>query len=447
MINKIKQIFQHPGFRKYFFNTGWLMADKVFKMLAGLLVGIWVARYLGPDRFGMFSYVLAFIGLFTPLQKLGLDGILTRDIAKNEYDNDELLSSSAILKFTGSFLIVIFASGYMYFFKENIVYFYLSLILSFGFVVRTLEVIEFYFRAKVKGKLISIANCIGIIASSLLKVFFILSEYSLVYFALANLVDAVVVMLFLWLFLKSHPNKIEIASIRIRKGFELLKESWPMMFSGFFALVFLNIDQVMIEEMLGSYEVGQYSAAVRISSAWYFIPLTIGWSVQAAIVDARKKNTRVYYERLQLLFTATAVLAYTIILPVVFFADDIIYLLFGQAYSLAGDVLALHMWASLFVFIGSARGLWVLNESHLKFALFANVAAGILNVTLNYILLPTYGINAAAFATVVSYAFTYVLSGFLFSPARKITYMQLRSLVLIDLYSQWKRLQKRSIYV
>lgn len=422
------------------------MADKVFKMLAGLVVGIWVARYLGPDRFGIFSYVLAFIGLFNPVRKLGFDGIITRDIAKDEYDNNELLSSSALFKFFGSLLIVVFVSGYMYFSKENMIYFYLSLILSLGFVVRALEVVEFYFRAKVKGKLISIANCTGILVASLLKVLFILSECSLVYFALANLVEAVVSMLLLWIFLKTHPNKITFAGVRIRKGFELLKESWPLIFSGFFAVVYLNIDQVMIEEMLGSYEVGQYSAAVRISSAWYFIPLTIGWSVQAAIVNARKKSTKVYHERLQLIFTATAVLAYAIILPVVFFADEIIYLLFGQAYSLAGEVLALHMWASLFVFIGSARGLWVLNESYLKFALFANVGAGVVNVTLNYVLLPIYGINAAAFATVVSYAVTYVLSGFLFSPARRISYMQLKSLVLIDLFTQWKKLHKKEVY-
>jgi len=446
LFKKIQQIFDHQGFKKYFFNTGWLMAEKLFKMLAGLLVGIWVARYLGPKQFGIFSYVVAFTGLFTPLRKLGLDGIITRDVARDELDNNELLSSSAFFKFLGSLILLVLVSGYMYFFKNNTIYFYLSLIFSFGFMVRSYEVIEFYFRAKVKGKYISIAHCFGIFVASLLKILFILSECSLVYFALANLVEAMVSMMLLWIFLKSHPCVIAFSKVRIRKGFELLKESWPLIFSGFFALVYLNIDQVMIEEMLGSYEVGQYSVAVRISSVWYFIPLTIGWSVQAAIVNARKNGPEVYNERLQLLFTITAVIAYSIILPVVLFSDWIILVLFGPDYSSAGDVLSLHMWASLFVFIGSARGLWVLNESFFKFALFANIGAGIINVSLNYILLPIYGINGAAFGTVVSYAFSFFLSGFFFPSARKVAWMQTKSLFLIDLFVQLKKMNKREIY-
>jgi O-antigen/teichoic acid export membrane protein len=443
MLTKLKSLKNHQGFMNYFKNTSWLFAEKILRMVVGLFVGIWVARYLGPEQFGMLSYVGAFVGLFAPLGKLGFDGIVSRDIAKDESDLDELISTTILFKFIGSLLIVLLVSSYMYFTKEQDIYFYLAIVLSFVFVVKSYEIMEFYFRAKVKAKYISIANSIAIVLSSLLKVIFILSKFSLIYFALANLVEAMIAIFLLYIYFKKEPNSISFVKINFTRGIELIKESWPLIFSGFFALIYLNIDQVMIQEMLGSYNVGQYSAAVRISSVWYFIPLTISWSVQTAIVNAKKNSEKQYYERLQMMFTLMVLMAYTLIIPISYFSDEIIDLLFGEAYAMAGGVLALHIVASLFVFVGNPRGLWVTNESYFKFDFLSNVGAGFLNVILNLIWIPKYGIIGAAWATLISYGFTYVLSGFFFSPARKVAWMQIKSVLLLDSYNQYKKFKEK----
>lgn len=431
--NLVHRLVNHTGFKKYFANTAWLMAEKVFRLLAGLLVGVWVVRYLGPEKFGMLSYVLAFTSLFAPLGKLGFDGIVSRDIAIGEDNTNTLVSTAIAVKFFGSFFIVFGVPIYMLLSKDDPLYFYLGLIVSIIYLLKSFEVIEFYFRAKVKAKLISLANISGLVISSILKVIFILSGYSLVYFAFANIVEATFVTLILLYMFSNEPINISFKNINFAKGCALLKESWPMIFSGFFALVYLNIDQVMIEGMLSSYDVGQYSAAVRISSLWYFIPLTLGWSVQTAIVNARKRSRELYYRRLQLLFTSMALLAYMLVLPVSYFSHEIVDVLFGKDYSLAGSILAVHIFASIFVFIGSIRGLWVTNESYFKFALFSNVSAGGINIVLNYLWLPQYGVIGAAWATLISYSFTFLFSGVFFGPARKIVRMQLRALLILDL--------------
>jgi O-antigen/teichoic acid export membrane protein len=443
-IEKISHVLNHLGFHKYFVNTLWLFAEKIFGMIVGLFVGIWVARYLGPEKFGMFSYVIAFTSLFAPLGKLGFDGIVSRDIARNDTDIDELLSSSALFKFVGSLVLLIIVSLYMYFFKDDLIYFYLGLILSMIYVLKSFEVLEFYYRAKVRARYIAIAHSIGMIFAASAKIVFILMGAGLIFFAFSNLLQVVIAVLLLFYFFKNQPNRCAFSKAKISRGLALIKESWPLIFSGFFALVFLNIDQIMIEEMLNSYELGQYSAAVRISSVWYFIPLTIGWSVQAAIVNAKKQNEALYYKRLQMLFTLLACMAYMLILPVSCFSNEIILFLFGSAYSMAGDVLALHILASLFVFVGSIRGLWVTNESYFKFALFSNVVAGILNIVLNYFWISKYGITGAALATLISYAFTYILSGLFFKPAVKIVIMQLKSVCLIDIFNQYKLLKREN---
>ncbi|CAN2049940.1 Flippase [Candidatus Magnetomoraceae bacterium gMMP-1] len=443
MITKFTSLKNYQGFIKYFKNTLWFFSEKILGMLIGLFVGVWVARYLGPEQFGMFSYVGAFVSLFVPLGKLGFDGIVSRNIARDEMGHEVLINSSIAFKFIGSSIIISLVSIYTFFFKEDILYFYLSLAFSLIYLIKSFEIIEFFYRAKVKAKFISIANSIGLVVSSLLKITLILSSSTLIYFATANVIRAVIVTAILIYFFSKEDIKLSFKSVEFKKGLELLKESWPLIFSGFFALIYLNIDQVMIEEMLSAYEVGQYSAAVRISSLWYFIPLTIGWSIQTAIVNAKKHSQKLYYERLQIAFTVMALLAYLFIVPISFFANNIIDLLFGSAYFMAGEVLALHIIALLFVFVGSVRGLWVTNESHFKFALMSNVSAGILNIVLNYIWIQKYGIIGAAWATLFSYFVTYVGTGFFFVPARKILVMQLKAIFLIETISLYKNIGKK----
>ena len=61
---RLTLIKDHPGFRKYFANTSWLMGERILRMAVSLFVGILVARYLGPERYGLLSYANSFIGGF-----------------------------------------------------------------------------------------------------------------------------------------------------------------------------------------------------------------------------------------------------------------------------------------------------------------------------------------------------------------------------------------------
>ena len=70
-----------------------MFAEQMLRMVAGLLVGVWVARYLGPEQFGVFSYSVAFVALFTTIGKLGLDGIVVRDLVNDPQKRDDYLGT------------------------------------------------------------------------------------------------------------------------------------------------------------------------------------------------------------------------------------------------------------------------------------------------------------------------------------------------------------------
>lgn len=79
MLTKLTALKNHAGFIRYFKNTCWMMGEQFLRIIAGVFVGIWVARYLGPEQFGLFSYVLAFTAIFGGIAKLGLNGIVRID--------------------------------------------------------------------------------------------------------------------------------------------------------------------------------------------------------------------------------------------------------------------------------------------------------------------------------------------------------------------------------
>jgi len=161
----------------------------------------------------------------------------------------------------------------------------------------------------------------------------------------------------------------------------------------------------MIKEMLGAEQVGHYAAAVRLSEAWYFVPMTLTSSVFPAIINAKKQSEELYYQRLQKLYDLMVWLAVAIALPTTFLAPWVIRVLYGEAFLPAAGVLSIHIWAGVFVFLGVAVGKWFLSENLQFIAMICATIGAMINVLLNFILGEKYGIVGYAYATLISYVF------------------------------------------
>jgi O-antigen/teichoic acid export membrane protein len=168
-------------------------------------------------------------------------------------------------------------------------------------------------------------------------------------------------------------------------------------------MIYLRIDQVMLGEMVGSEEVGIYSAAVRLAEVWYFIPTAIYSSVYPSIVEARSISDELFYGRLQKLYNFMAFLAYAVAIPVTFMAGWAVELLFGHAYGRAGSMLAVLIWAGMFTNLGVARSTFLMSMNWTKVHFMTVFMGAIVNVLLNYILIPRYGGMGAVIASCVAY--------------------------------------------
>jgi O-antigen/teichoic acid export membrane protein len=403
--NKLKSLVQHQGFRRYAANTSWMMAEQMLRIVAGLLVGIWVARYLGPEQFGLFSYVLAFTAIFAGIAKLGLDGILVRELINHPQGRDFYLGTAFWLKVIGAFVVMALMAAVVPFTSNDSTTNLYIFIIAAGLVFQSFEVVEFYFQSQVLAKVVSICKIIQLALSSAIKVYLVLTQADLFWFVCVTAFDTFSLGISYFVAYKIRGNASFFKCFDGAVAKRLLKDSWSLIFSSIVIMIYMRIDQIMIKEMLGEYEVGVYSSAVRLSEVVYFIPMLLTASVFPAIVNAKKISQTLYYKRIKLLYASLVWLAICIAVPVTIMSEWIIILLYGPAYIEAANVLVIHIWSAVFVFLGVAFSKYLLAENLNSIMLQRTVFGVLSNVVLNVMFIPEYGIVGAAYATLISQFF------------------------------------------
>ena len=418
-------------------NTGWLFADRILRMGVGLLVGVWIARYLGPEQFGIYNYAIVFVAMFSALSNLGLDSLVVRNIVRDPVSKDEILGTAFFLKFAGGIITCIVAIGAILLLRAgDSVTCWLVGITAVGTIFQAFDTIDFWFQSQVKSKYTVYVRNAAFLIITFVKIVLIMTRSSLVAFACAGLAEVVLGTMGLIIAYRVNGHYIKKWRMSLHHARELLADSWPLVLAGLAVGLFMKIDQVMLREMVGNEAVGIYSAATRISEVWYFIPLVIVSSVSPSIIDAKKMSEHLYYHRLQKLFNLLAGIAFVIAIPITFLSGHLVLLLFGENYAAAGPVLSIHIWASLFYFMGIAQGPWNVVEGLMGLSLKRTLITAGVNIVLNLIFIPLYSGIGAAISTVAAYVCGAFLANFIHEKSRRIFFLQVESIFFMGYFKQ-----------
>ena len=434
--------FARSGFRKYFANTSWLLGERILRMVVSLFVGIYVARYLGPERFGLLSYTLSFVFLFSSLASFGLDDILVRELVQNPEKRKDLLGSVFWLKVCGALVMgTAIALVLKYKVEDQQTYWMIALI-TFGFLFQATNVVDFYFQSQVQSKFAVRAQVIQLILTSLFKIYLVWNQAELIWFAFALMLDQAVVAV---LFLLVYHWKIgwfPFFSFRWKQAKKLMRDAWPIIFAGMVVSFYMRIDQVMLKEMLDAKAVGVYAAAVKLCEAWYFLPTALIASIFPAVIKAKIKSKTLYDKRVQNLYDLMVWSSIAVALPTTLLADWVILILYGTDFQEAADVLRIYIWAGVFVTLGIASSKWLIAENLQRYLFFRTILGALLNVGFNLWLIPIYGIKGAAIATLVAQGTVGFLSLSFFKKTRHNFLMAAKSL---SIYGAYKRTFHKTI--
>lgn len=398
-------------------NTGWQLADNVVRMGVGLVVGIWVARYLGPTDFGLFSFVLAFVALFGAFAGLGLEDIVVRDLVRDPARRNKTLGTAFVLRFAGCTVSFLAALGTIFVLRPgDHLNHWLVGIIAAGIFYQCVQIVEFWFHSQVQARYAVFSKNSAFLFCSFLKIILILTGQPLIAFAWVATLEVAMGSAFLIFAYTSRKERILDWRFSPQRAVSLLKDSWPLLFSGIVIILYMRIDQVMLGEMIGNVEVGIYSVAVRLAEVWIFIPRAIFYSVFPAVVEAREKDEGLLYQRLQQLYNLMALTGYAVAVPIALFADRLVDVLYGEAFTRAGAMLAILIWANFFSNLEIARSAYLASMNWTRIHFVTLLLGCLLNIGLNFLLIPRYGGIGAATSSLVSYWFAAHGSCFFFKP-------------------------------
>ncbi len=433
MLNKLTTVSGKfsPGLRKIVKNISWLFADRILRMGVGLIVGAWVARYLGPQQFGLYNYAIAFVLLFSALATLGLDQIVVRNIVREPSSKDEILGTAFVLKFLGGIVTVLLTVGTISLLRPgDDLMRWLVGISAANLIFQSFDAIDFWFQLQIQSKYTVVAKNTAFILVTLAKIALIQMKASVVAFAWAGLGEFALGAVGLVFAYKLSGQNLLAWRVSWQQVKTLLKDSWPLILGGLSVMVYIGIDKIMLGQLADSKSVGIYSVATRLSELWGFVPAAIVSSVNPSILEAKKVNETAYYDKIQKLFNTMTTLAYSIAITTAFLSSYIVVLLFGPQYEAAGGVLAIHIWGQLFSFLGIAKTIWIVAEEYTVAALVITLIGAAINIVLNFWLIPLYTETGSAIATVISYAIVDYGICLLYPPFQRIGRLMTNALTL-----------------
>jgi len=390
-------------------------------MLLSLVVSVLSARYLGPENYGALNYSASFVAFFSSIASLGMESvIIKRIIGTPEQEGGYLggcfilrLISSAFSSVTIVLLVFVLNPGD----KSKIL---LATLQSLQLIFQAGNILDCWFQRYLKSKYISIGKIIACLIVSVYKVTLIVTGKSVEWFAFSNSLSSLIISVLLVVFYRR--NKGPKLRINISLGKDVLQDSYHYVLSGMMVAIYGQMDKIMIGKMMTDVDVGLYSTATAISGMWIFVPMAIIQSFRPSIIEMhRTGHLDLYKKKLLQLYSIIIWLCVIVSVCVCIFAPLAIRILYGSAYIGAITSLRISIWLETFAMIGTARGIWILCENKSRYVKYYLMIGCCVNLALNAILIPLWGIEGAAVATLVTQICTSLVAPLLFKATREHT--------------------------
>lgn len=450
MLGKVKQtvnnLTQRPNLMVALSNLGWLAFDRVFRLGVSFFVTLWLARYLAPELFGIYNYAVAYTALFSVLAALGLQGVIVQLLVDKPQRIGETLTSAFVLQLIGG-VVSVLAGFAVAFLLHGIDEGVLAALLTLSLInlLRFTDTIRFYFEAKVQSRQLVLLEGAVFSVVVLLRIIFIVESLPLMYFVWLLVLEALLTTAAFGILFLKHFDYRQLRFVR-DSFFELLRMAWPLTLAMMAAMLYMRTDQVMLAALLDQQAVGIYSASVRLTEIWYVLPSIVVSSVFPRILLEMRSNLDRANRAIDLLLFGFAAVAFMVATGVSIYSNEIIFALFGTDYHQAAPVLSIHIWSSLFVFSGLLSSRWLVAMSMQRFLLITTTLGAIVNIGLNFWLIPFLGIAGAAWATLFAQLVSCVLINAFHPVSRRFFVAQISALSLVSglRILRWWRLNSRA---
>lgn len=433
MLDRLGKITQRLSIdlKKIAANASWLLLDRLIVMITGLVVGAWVARYLGPEKFGLYNYATSIVSFLTPFTGISLISIIVRDLARTPSEKDNILGTTFLIFLVGGAITVPLAVILSLILEpSNQTIQILVGVIAFSNILLAFDTIDIWFQSQTQSKQIVVARRSSGLIAAIFKLTLIQLHAPLIAFAWAISVELVLSAILMMITFELKGNSIKKWRFIPGRAKEMIREGLPLILAGISVYIYSKIDQVMLGSLLtDKSQLGFYSIAVKISEVFNFLPMIVASSIFPKLSTLDVEDVE-YQNKLQVYFDIMMFLWLIVALPISLFSSPIILFLYGSDYSPAARILGVYVWAQFGANLGVARSSFLTIKGILKYSLYLGIIGVFLSIGLNYFLIPQYQAMGATIATLIINLVVIVLANFFIRDLRIVGIMILRSLNL-----------------
>ena len=404
LINKIiGKLNLSPTKEKVVSNVVWAVTGKVVTLLGGLLVGIFVARYLGPEQYGLMSYVMSYVALFQVLASFGMDNIEIREESKTPEEKDKIIGTAFTLKIGFALITIMLVAGTAWIFEADSFTKWMIILYSFSMIMNSFSVIRNYFTSLVWNEYIVKTEITRTLVGAGIKVGLLLLHAPLVWFIVATLFDTILIAGGYWVSYRSKIDSIRKWTFDKGQARYLIKESFPLAVSLSAVLIYHRIDHIMLGKMLTNTELGYYSVAGKFVEIIMFIPTILAQTIVPILVRIHKENFTEYRNKTQLFVNITVWICIILSVLIAICSHWLILLTYGKMYLPATLALQILVFKTVGDALSATAGNMIIIENKQKYAWIRSVTACFVCVGLNLLFIPRWGLIGTAVASILTY--------------------------------------------
>lgn len=395
-------------------NLFWAVLGKVVTLLGSLFVGIIIARYLGPEQYGLMNYVISYVLLFQTFATFGLDNIEIREEARRLENKDTIIGTAFCLKVAFAIITIMAIAATSYRLEADIYTFALVMLYSLSVVANTFNVIRNHFTSIVENEYVVKSEISRTVIGMGIKLILLWCGASLTWFIAAMMFDYILLAGGYYISYKNKIGKPADWHFNPAEAKYLIKESFPLMLTSAAVILYQRIDQVMIGQMIDKESVGYFSVASRFVDIIIYIPFILSDTISPILIKTRKVSAEQYRIKAQRFMNLTY-WSTTIASALTALASYwLVTILFGKEYSPAVFILQILAFKAAGVAISTTAGRMIIIEGNQRYAIIRDLFGCLVCITLNYIFIPVYGITATAvIAIVCNFAAGYIADCFI----------------------------------
>ncbi len=417
-------------------NAYWIIICKVIQSIFSFVISMLTARYLGPANFGVLGYAESLVLFAGPIMKLGINSVIVQDLIDHKDEEGKILGTCILASTISAFTCILGIGAFVFLMNRGETDTLIVCLLYSTFLIsQSLELIIYWFQAHYLSKYYSIVSLCVYVAVTGYKVFLLATGKSVFWFAVSNSIDYLLIGITLHIIYKRMGGqKLSVSTDTFRR---IITKSKYYIISGLMVVICGQTDRIMLKNMLGDTIAGYYNAAAAaLAFVGFFFTALIDSMRPSVFENKANSDTETYEKSVIKLYSIVVFSAIAVSSAYCLLARPIISIMYGAEYLPAIGTIRILTWYMAFSYYGGSKDVWVLSEGKQKYLIITYASGAAANIILNLLLIPVWGANGAAVASLITQFLVNVIVPWTLKPLRHTNKLLLKALnpkVLTDI--------------